>query len=174
MKKILFVLITFFSITDIQAQVVEKIEDNIMISATTGKEVIGNSAEVFTGYIDYTFSEFTSNWSSLKTEPTGCSIYRVNKKGANYIEIFGSISLDLNDCKLTQDQIICFCEENYEYLKGFNPIKKGYTIFLFEAKSCYQVATVYKKEEELLIFCDNISLNLPLTGEIRVIVPKIY
>jgi len=101
-------------------------DEEIWVSATTGKKTIARSSNVFKGWIDLDFENWGTDKQGSPTERTNVGIYEI-KKDATFEQMFTSFGKIDNLC-FEQEQIINFCLEHPDKLR-----KDGHgNFFLFK------------------------------------------
>jgi hypothetical protein len=111
----------------------------VTLPATTGTRTIFNDGkQLFNGYLDSDFKNWDANEAGGATPETSVTVYEM-KADANYATMFGSLSDNVENLVLTQDQILTFVEQTRDKLRT-----GGYaTFFLFKSEGEYFVADVY-------------------------------
>ena len=111
--------------------------ESIIIDACDGTETLANAKEVFLFGIDPDFKNWHTNNPDIATEETEVNVHEL-VKDSTFLQIFGSLELDLYKLCLTQAQIKSFCKKHPQLLR-----QHGYaTIFLFRASDQFFVASV--------------------------------
>lgn len=115
----------------------KKLEENIILKATSGKETIARAYDVFTAYIDSDFKNWNLDKKGAKMKEIKLALMKMTKDGT-FEQIFGSISKNTDSICLTQNQIIEFVQNYKDKLRT-----DGYsTFFLFKEDSEFFVAGV--------------------------------
>ena len=111
-------------------------DGGIVIDAVDGSETLADANDVF-GYIDSDFKNYGTDEPGIPTNKTPVRVHEI-VKDATFVQIFGSLSGDLNKLCLTQAQIKYFCMKHRTWLCTY-----GYgTLFLFKSKNTFFVAGV--------------------------------
>lgn len=108
----------------------------ISLEATTGKETIAQSRDVFTIWLSHDFKDWGLDKESKPTRAVKVDVLEM-QEDATFMEIFSSLG-SLDSLALTQGQIIEFCK-NYRDIIGQNDLA---TFFLFKVDCDYFVAGV--------------------------------
>ena len=109
------------------------IKQNLIIPATKPR-LIADATDVFLGYIDSNFKNYTE---TIETPETEVNVLEITENGT-FKQIFDSISTDTDSLVMTQSQIISFCEKHKRHLR-----KDGFgTFFLFKNGDEFFVAYV--------------------------------
>lgn len=121
----------------------------LILPALNGQRTIAQAGDVFyfKKCLDPNFKNWDLNHPSKKTEETKVQIFKI-KQNALLSEMFKSLTDDLDQLCLTQDQIISFCEKYPNHLR-----QDGYIIlFLFKEKDEYFVADVLVCCDDLMVY----------------------
>lgn len=145
--------------------------EEIVIGSTTGKEILVDAKNVFTGYLDPDFSNLGTNKPSKATRDATVAIYKT-QKGTTFVEMFGSLG-ELNNLTLTQGQIIEFCRTHSDKLRQNGEA----TFFLFEVEGkCFVVdVRVYERKNALEAYVDRSDNNHPWSAysQLWLVVPQL-
>ena len=108
----------------------------LKLDALDGKQTIADSKNVFNS-IDSDFKAYGANTKGVVTTETAIDVYEM-VKDANFAQMFGSLSTDLNILCVTQSQILNFIAKHRGMLRT-----EGYaTFFLFKSGEEFFVADV--------------------------------
>jgi hypothetical protein len=112
--------------------------ENLTIESLNGKTYISNAKKIFKSYIDGNFKNWRLNQASLATAETMVDVREMINDGTS-IQLFVSITSDLDRIIMTQAQIIRFCEKYPNWLH-----QNGYaTFFLTKVSGRYFVVSVF-------------------------------
>ena len=104
--------------------------DRLKLKATGGTRYVGKEKKVFPGYIDGDFQNWGLNVTSQATPEMDVRVEEQDRDG-KFLDIYHSVSLDLNQLCLSQHQIVDFVVEYESWLRT-----DGYaTFFLFKEKT---------------------------------------
>lgn len=150
-------------------QYLKKLEENIVLKATSGRETIARADDVFIGYIDSDFEKWNLDKKGGKTEETKIAVLEMTQDGT-FEQIFGSISNDKDSLCLTQNQIIEFMRSHKDKLN-----KDWYTFFLFKEGNDFFVAGVRFCGDGLYVRVYRLSRGCVWLAEggRRVVVPQL-
>jgi hypothetical protein len=108
----------------------------LILDAVDGSEILADANEVF-GWIDSNFKSYGADEKGSATEMTPVDVHEMAKDG-EFVQLFSSLSADLNKLCLSQHQIKNFVVKHRDWLRT-----EGYgTFFLFKSKSNFFVADV--------------------------------
>lgn len=146
-------------------------DQTITISARDGSRCIGKQEKLFVkDGIDRDFKNWKLNNRSRATDAVNVEVCEMTKD-AKFSETFGSLSSDLDNLCLTQDQILAFCEENRDKLR-----QDGYaTFFLFKENENFFVADVSVDSDGLRVYVSPFGSGYVWYGESRrrVVTPQL-
>ena len=125
-------------------KILKLIQNSLMLDKLNGSEILADAKDVF-AYIDSDFKNWKADEMGVATEETAVDVYEMTKD-ATYVQMFGSLSTDLNKLCLTQAQIKNFVVKHRQYLR-----MDGYaTFFLFKSNNHFFVAYVYFNDADKL------------------------
>lgn len=104
-------------------------DKNLFISELTGKELIVNRRDVFFAYIDPKFSDFGLDSPCWPTDAINFRVYEL-ENDLTFLDIFKSLSLNLNKLVFTQSQIVDFCENHRSRLRD-----EGYALLFLTKRN---------------------------------------
>lgn len=108
----------------------------LKLDACDGKTTIADSKNIFSS-IDSDFKVYGANTKGIATTETAVEVYEM-VKDANFVQMFGSLSTDLDTLCVTQSQILNFIAKHRGMLRT-----EGYaTFFLFKSGENFFVAFV--------------------------------
>lgn len=144
-------------------------DTEIKIKALDGEAIITYAKKTFKSYIDEDFDTTLHNYAR-STQETSVDVSELNSD-ATFLEIFLSISNNLDQLILTQSQIIFFCEERYAWLRS----KGGATFFLLKDGGKYFVVVVHSYSDGLSVILDTIKNKRYWSAEKkhRIVYPKL-
>ena len=160
-------------------KVTDSVDDNtahlrylssVTLAPTTAATTLAQANEVFTGYLDSDFQNWSTNKSGADTPEASLDVYEMKKNGT-FADIFGSFGINLRSLCLSQGQIKEFALTHRHLLR-----QDGYaTLFLFEVNGEMFVANVYvgggKLKAGVLRFSD--SSVWRADDRRRVVVPQL-
>jgi hypothetical protein len=144
------------------------LKQNIKIPALTGKRTIAKATDLFTGWIDLDFKNWSTDVKGIKTKATELACLEIEKNGT-FKDIFETYSKDLDSLVLTEDQIIEYVEKNQDLIHDW------YTFFLFKVNDEFFVARVYGDDGELKARVYRFSYEFVWGAEYRcrVVIPQL-
>ena len=108
----------------------------LVIDPADGLGILAKANDLF-AYIDSNFKNWGADEPGKATGETPARVYEM-VKDATFTQMFGSLSSDLSNLCLTQDQIIGFVKKHRQWLRS-----DGYaTLFLFKSHEFFFVAHV--------------------------------
>jgi hypothetical protein len=112
--------------------------ESLIIKALTGKLTIAEAKKTFKSYIDLDFKNWNLNKAGQKTgQIPKTDVYEL-VADATFVQMFGSLSDNLDKLVMSQSQIIEFCEKYPTWLR-----QDGYaTFFLIKEDGKYFVVSV--------------------------------
>ena len=109
----------------------------LVIDACDGTNVLADAKDVF-AYTDPDLKNWKADQEGSASSETFVEVYEMEKKDGTFLQMFGSLSSDLQKLCLTQDQIIGFVKKHRQWLRT-----DGYgTFFLFMSNEQHFVAFV--------------------------------
>jgi hypothetical protein len=112
--------------------------EKIMIEASDGKAYISDAKKTFKSFIDGNLKNWGLNQSGPATEEILVDVNEMVGDGT-FVQIFTTLSSDLEKLVMTQAQIIRFCEKHPTWLR-----QEGYaTFFLTKVGGEYFVVNVF-------------------------------
>lgn len=110
--------------------------ETVTLAPTKGTVTLAMAADVFTGWLDGDFKNWSTDVCGEETDAAAVDVYEIARDG-NFQTLFGSLGDPRKLC-LTQGQIVEFCRSHRDSLR-----QEGYgTFFLFEVKDDLFVADV--------------------------------
>ena len=120
---------------------------SLLIEALPASSVtISGAVEIFTNYISPDFKEHGLDNEQRESGGMEVNVYELSVD-ADFLQMFKSLSSDLNDSCLTQSQIVFFCKKYSKFLHYNNDVST--TFFLFKENDKFFVAWVYLISGEL-------------------------
>lgn len=144
--------------------------DELKIPATTGKATLVKAKNTFCSGIDSDFKNWGTDKAGVAKEEAQVSVYELVRH-ARFAEMFNSLSTDLDELCLTQDQIIEFCKTHTSWLR-----KKGYgTFFLFKVNNEFFVCRVRVYGDGLCAYVNRLAYVSVWNADYahRVVVPQL-
>jgi hypothetical protein len=112
-------------------------DENLILDACDGSEIIAGSDDMFEAGIDSDFVKWGANEQGVATVETPVEVHEL-VKNATLAQMFGSLSADVSTLCLTQHQIKNFIRKYRSWLRA-----DGYaTLFLFKSNGSFFVARV--------------------------------
>ncbi|MDB4984807.1 MAG: hypothetical protein JWM20_986 [Patescibacteria group bacterium] len=122
-------------------------EQEIIIDACDGTRSIADSEEIFTRFLDPSFKDAFFDKTGKETKEISLEISEITKM-STLQKIFHSLEIDPENLRLTQHQIINFCEKYPDkFLINGKP-----TLFLFKMGSSVCVASIARDSCGLRIY----------------------
>jgi hypothetical protein len=145
-------------------------ESSLVIKATDGKRFLAKAKNTFKSFVDADFKNWELDKISHATADTPTNVYEMITD-ATFVQIFGSLSDDLDKLCLTQDQIEEFCLTHSDHLRA-----DGYaTLFLFKENENFFVAGVRVRSDGLSLDVYRLERDYGWHGDRRrrVVVPQL-
>jgi len=136
--------------------------EKVMIEALDGKAIIAKSEKIFTSYLDPDFKKWGLDKSGLATKETLVDIHEMVADG-NFVQIFTTLSSDLDKLVMTQAQIIRFCEKHPTLLRQDGDA----TFFLIKENDEYFVVRVHVRSDGLDVRVYRLERGNVWDGECR-------
>ena len=127
-------------------------EEILTLDACNGSDVITSDNKGPFDYVDGDFVDWEANEYGSDTTETEVGVYEMTSN-ANFQNLFGSFSTNLDDVCMTTSQIKNFCTKFRNWLRT-----DGYsTFFLFKSKGKFFVADVSFYSGELEVYVNHLS-----------------
>lgn len=143
---------------------------DLVIESLDGRKTIAEAGDIFKSYLDSDFKNWGLDNFSEKTEEAPVQVYEM-VQNASFSQMFKSLSNNLDDLRLTQHQIINFCEK---YPNNFR--QDGYgDFFLFKENDEYFVAFVCVDSGGLIVLVNRFEDGCVWSAgdRLRVVVPQL-
>ena len=136
--------------------------EKLMIEALDGKAYISDAKKTFKSFIDPNFKNWGLNQFGSATTETLLDVSEMTSDGT-FVQVFTSITSDLDKIVMTQAQIIRFCEKYPTWLR-----QKGYaTFFLTKVGGEYFVVGVDVCSDGLDVLVYRLEGGRVWSGEYR-------
>lgn len=144
--------------------------NNPVIKATDGKRYLAKAKKTFESYVDPDFKNWNLDQASQTTPETPTNVYEMIA-GATFVQIFSSLSGDLDKLYLTQEQIEEFCLSHRQWLRTDG----NATFFLFKENNEFFVAGVDVYSDGLRVCVCRLEDDDVWLGDCRhrVVVPQL-
>jgi len=143
--------------------------DRILIPATDGQRTVTDATELFNNGISHEFKTFGIDGPGIPTEETYARVLELYNTASSK-QLFESFGRPLEELCLTRQQIIVFCENHPDRLRG-----NGFaTLFLFKDKGELIIARICRNDKFICIkpfWVNHDNGNWSGEYQLRVVVP---